>query len=197
MSDGAFEADEAATPDAASKRQSSPLWIDELPFISMLVLTLGGAAYASLSPGPSLTFWQILAPVFAVFCIAAGWRRAKTKSARWRIVWTQVLHWSAILLAMRLLFLPRVEQVLDRDAFRLAIIAVMSLGTFLAAVHAASWRLCLVALLMAVAVPMIAFLQQAILAIIVAGVIAVGAFVAVIWYRRRRAAQTASTQTVA
>lgn len=48
MSDGAFEADEAATPDAASKRQSSPLWIDELPFISMLVLALGGAAYASL-----------------------------------------------------------------------------------------------------------------------------------------------------
>jgi hypothetical protein len=128
MSDGAFEADEAATPDAASKRQSSPLWIDELPFISMLVLALGGAAYASLSPGPSLTFWQILAPVFAVFCIAAGWRRAKTKSARWRIVWTQALHWSAILLAMRLLFLPRVEQVLDRDAFRLAIIAVMSFG---------------------------------------------------------------------
>jgi membrane protein DedA with SNARE-associated domain len=44
---------------------------------------------------------------------------------------------------------------------------------------------------------MIAFLQQAILAIIVAGVIAVGAFIAVIWYRRRRAAQAASTQTVA
>ncbi len=169
MSDGAFEADEAATPDAASKRQSSPLWVDELPFISMLVLALGGGAYASLPPAPSLTFWQILAPVFAVFCIAAGWRRAKTKSARWRIVWTQALHWSAILLTMRLLFLPRVEQVLDRDAFRLAIIAVTSLGTFLGAVHAASWRLCLVALLMAVAVPMIAFLQQAILAIIVAG----------------------------
>ena len=120
----------------------------------------------------------------------------RAKSARWRIVWTQVLHWSAILLAMRLLFLPRVEQVLDRDVsardHRRDV-----LGTFLAAVHAASWRLCLVALLMAVAVPMIAFLQQAILAIIVAGVIAVGAFVAVIWYRRRRAAQAASTQTVA
>jgi hypothetical protein len=140
MSDGAFEDEEAAVPDADAK-QSSLLWVDELPFISMLVLALGGAAYACLSPGPSLTFWQILAPVFAVFCVAAGWRRAKSKSARWRIVWTQALHWSAILLAMRLLFLPRVEQVLDRDAFRLAIIAVMSLGTFLAGVHAASWRL--------------------------------------------------------
>src|SRR5512144_2775107 len=139
MSDGAFEADEAVVPNADSK-QSSPLWIDELPFISMLVLALAGAAYASLLPGPSLTFWQILAPVFAVFCIVAGWRRAKSKSARWRIVWTQALHWSAILLAMRLLFLPRVEQLLNRDAFRLAIIAVMSLGTFLAAVHVYRFR---------------------------------------------------------
>ena len=68
MSDGAFEDEEAAVPDADAK-QSSPLWVDELPFISMLVLALGGAAYACLSPGPSLTFWQILAPVFAVFCI--------------------------------------------------------------------------------------------------------------------------------
>ena len=50
MSDGAFEVEEAAIPDGDAK-QSSPLWVDELPFISMLVLALGGAAYASLSPG--------------------------------------------------------------------------------------------------------------------------------------------------
>lgn len=169
-----------------------PWWWDELPYLAMLLLSLAGVAYTSIAPQASSLFWTLLAVAFGCFCVAAGWNHARGKRARWRLLWTQALHWGALLLCMQLLFIPDMQRMLNTDAIGLALISLMSLGTFLAGVHAASWRICVAALLMAVAAPVIAFIEQAALLLLPAELLIVVAIVAFIWWRRRRSGEHAS-----
>jgi len=86
-----------AAPLDSSPRAS--FWIRELPYILVFILTILGVAYTSYTKKPILGYWELLAPVIALVCISAGWRRAPTRSARVHLIWTQVLHWGAFLLA--------------------------------------------------------------------------------------------------
>ena len=176
------EMEKPATPAPDAR----PWWRDELPYLAMLLLALGGVAYTSIAPRASALFWTLLAMAFACFCVVAGWKHARDKQARWRLLWTQGLHWGALLLCMQLLFIPDVQRMLNTDAIGLALIALMSLGSFLAGVHAASWRICVAALLMAVAVPVFAFIEQAALLLLPIDLLVVVAVVAFVWWRRRR-----------
>jgi hypothetical protein len=177
----------SAMPDGSSGQRPSGLseWLDELPYLAMLVLAVGGVAYTSLAPGRSTGFWQVLVVIFALFCIAAGWRRASGSNVRSRLVLTQALHWGALLVCMQVLYLPNVQRMLTSDAAGLALIALMALGTFLAGVHALSWRICVTAVAMALAVPLIAFIEQAAVLLLVLGALFVIGFIAVLWYRHR------------
>lgn len=177
---------------ASSPSHARAWWWDELPYLAMLLLSLGGVAYTSIAPQASSLFWTVLAVAFGCFCVAAGWKRARGKQARWRLLWTQGLHWGALLLCMQLLFIPDMQRMLNTDAIGLALIALMSLGTFLAGVHAASWRICVAALLMAVAAPAIAFIEQAALLLLPVELLIVVAIVAFIWWRRGRSGERAS-----
>ncbi len=161
-------------------------WRDEWPYLAMLVLALGGVAYTSIAARGSSVVWMLLVAAFAVICIAAGWRRAHGKRGRWRLIWTQALHWGALLLFMQLLFVSDVQKMLNTDATGFTLLALLGLGTFLAGVHALSWRICAAALLMAVAVPLIAFIEQSALFLLPLEVAMVAGVVGVIWWRRRR-----------
>mgnify|MGYP007098745737 CR=1 FL=1 len=68
-------------------------------------------------------------------------------------------------------------------------LALLAFGTFLAGVHAASWRICAAAVVMAVAVPLIAFVEQSALLLLPLELLLVAAVVGFIWWRRRRAGQ--------
>ena len=70
-------------------------WIKELPFTLVLVLTIAGVAYTSFSKKPIVGYWEILAPIIALVCVAAGWEEAGDKSGRLRLIVTQALHWFA------------------------------------------------------------------------------------------------------
>ena len=72
------------------------------------------------------------------------------------LVWTQALHWGAVLLAMRLIFVTDVARMMNADASALAVLTVLALGTFTAGVHIAAWRICLVGIVLGVGVPEIA-----------------------------------------
>ena len=64
-----------ALPDKpSSPPHHLPLWLRELPFIVVLLLTVGGVAYTSFSRQPIVTYWEILAPLIGLTCIAIGWR---------------------------------------------------------------------------------------------------------------------------
>ena len=59
------------------------------PWILMLLLALGGVTFTV-----PVGYWMVLTPVFAIICIAAGWRHVVTRQERLRLVITQLLNWA-------------------------------------------------------------------------------------------------------
>lgn len=178
-------------PQAAPLDGPSPtsFWIRELPYILVFVLTILGVAYTSYTKKPILGYWELLAPVIALVCIAAGWRRAPDRGARVRLIWTQALHWCAFLLVMTLMLLSEVQRILSAGATGLAILTVLALGTFTAGVHVMSWQVCVLGLVMALGVPAIAWIEQSalIVMLIVLAVVGIGAVAWWHWRENRRA----------
>jgi hypothetical protein len=166
--------------------EGSRLWQRELPYLVMLVLAIGGVAYTNLSPRPTVDYWQILVPIYAAICVFIEWPRLASKEARWRLLATQALHWGTMFAAMRLMFLPQVQNMLNSDAIGLGVLALLSLGTILAGIHAGIWQICVVGLLLAVAVPAIALLEQTVLLILIIALVVLGSIAAFLWFRYRR-----------
>ncbi len=176
----------------AARSGGSPrtsFWIRELPFTLVLILTIAGVAYTSFSKQPIAGYWEILAPVIALVCIASGWREAADKTGRLRLVVTQALHWIAFLIVMNILLLSSVQRIFTAQTTALAIFTLLALGTFTAGVQVLSWQVCLLGVIMALGIPAIAWIENSALLVvlIVAGVVAV---VAVLWWhwRQRRTA---------
>ena len=135
------------------------LWLKELPYIIVLGLTILGVAWTSVSHQPLIGYWEFLTLAMAVVCIGTGWLHASSKEARFRMLWTQVLHWLAFLVAMNILVLADVQRLLTAPGTGLALLMLLALGTFVAGVHI-SWQICVLGLAMALAVPAIAWLTS-------------------------------------
>ena len=157
-------------------------WVRELPFSLVLILTLIGVAYMTLSKQPITGYWELLTPLIALVCVGSGWHEATDKAARIRLIATQVAHWLAFLVVMNMLLLPSVQRVFSASATGLAIFTLLALGTFTAGIHVLSWQVCLLGLVMALGIPAIAWIENsALIVVLVVGVI-VGIGV-VIWWR--------------
>ena len=92
--------------------------------------------------------------------MVSRWPELAGRDERFRLIWTQVAHWIAVLVAIRLVFIADVERMMNSDASALAALTLLALGTFTAGVHIASWRICLVGVLLAAGVPGVAWLEQ-------------------------------------
>ena len=160
------------------------LW-KEWPYLLMLILALFGIAYTSFARTPLTTYWIVLAPFIGFMCVITRWRDAATPEARWRLVWTQALHWTAVLVAMRLMFVADVGRMMNADASALAALTLLALGTFTAGVQSAAWRICLVGLVLGLGVPAIAWLEQSALFLLVAMVVLAAVIVPFILHFRR------------
>jgi hypothetical protein len=160
-------------------------WRREWPYVTMLVLALCGIAITNLSPLPTATHWQILTVLFGLICIATEWRRLTERRQRWRLVWTQILHWGTLLFAMRMLLLSNIEKSLSANAIGLEILGLLALGTILAAIHAAAWEIGVVGIVLGLAVPAVAWLEQAALLLLIAGIVLLAFAMVFVWYRYR------------
>ena len=160
-------------------------WIKELPYLVILALTLGGAAYTSVAHR-QFAYWDFLALFIAVVCVASGWPHAHDAQARWRLIWTQALHWGAFLVAMNLVLLPSVQAIANSDYTSLTILLLLALGTFVAGVHTSSWRMGANGVIMALAVPAIAWLDRSALLVTLIAVAIIGLAAMVFWWRRER-----------
>ncbi len=135
-------------------------WARELPFLVIPFLTVSGVGYMSMTHKPIVGYWELVALFICGTCIFAGWHNGSENKARWRLVWTQLLHWGAFLAAMNLVFLPSVQAVADADSTSLIVLLLLALGTFIAGVHTASWRIGLNGVVMGACVPAAAWLDQ-------------------------------------
>jgi hypothetical protein len=164
-----------------SRARLTRLALKELPYILAVVLTILGVAYTSVSRQPLIGYWEFLAVFMGIVCVTTGWLHAHTREARIRMLWTQALHWVAFLVAMNIVLLPSVQAMLNAPATGLTLLMLLALGTFVAGVHIA-WQICVLGVVMAMAVPAIAWLTQSVLFLLLAIVGLVGVFI--IFYSR-------------
>jgi hypothetical protein len=102
-----------------------------------------------------------------------------------RLVVTQALHWAAFLGAMWLMFLPEVGGVVNLNATSLTLLILLALGTFVAGVHAAVWRISAVGVFLALAVPAVAWVQESAMLLLVGAVLLILVGAAFWWMWRR------------
>jgi hypothetical protein len=155
-----------------------------LPSAAMLLLALGGVAYTSLAPRSTAAYWQLLAPAFGLICVASDWKKTHAE-ARWRLIWTQTLHWGAVLLAMRILFFPDIQHMMNSDATGLMVLGLLALGTVLAGVHAAAWEIATVGVILALSIPAIALMEQMTLLLLLGCVVIIAGAALFFWLRAK------------
>jgi hypothetical protein len=182
------EAARLSVPEVATTSSPSPkhrsFWLRELPFTVVLVLTIAGVAYTIFARRPIAGYWEILAPILGLVCIAAGWQEAGDRTARLRLIVTQALHWGAFLLVMNILLLSSVQQLFNAQTTALAIFTLLALGTFTAGVQVLSWQVCLLGAIMAIGVPAIAWIENSALLVTLV-VAALVALAVVLWWHWR------------
>lgn len=183
------EATKSDYGDPAAAPSGHRFWLNELPYLIVLALTLFGVGYISTFNQPLVAYWEFLAIFTGAVCVFAGWPHAHDGPARWHLIWTQALHWGAFLVAMNLVLLPSVQAIADSDTTSLTILLLLALGTFLAGVHIGSWRTSANGVVMALGVPAIAWLDQAALLLTLI-VVAVAGLAAAFFWRRREMAKT-------
>ena len=122
-----------------------------------------------------------------ILCVVSGWPNAG-KDGRVRLIWTQALHWAAFLGAMNLLLYTDVQQMLNADATGLATLLLLALGTFVAGVHTLSWQTGALGVVMALAVPAIAWIEESALILVLAAIAFIVLGSLFWWLGRRRIA---------
>jgi hypothetical protein len=86
---------------------------------------------------------------------------------------------------MRLLFLPQVSGVINENATGLTLLTVLALSTVLAGLHLNIWRIAVVGVLLALAVPGLAWLQQSSMLLLIAALLTLAASVLFFWVRSK------------
>ena len=155
-------------------------WLRELPYIAVLALTILGVAYTGASRKPLIGYWEFLAVAIGLVCVTTGWLHIHDPKARFRMVWTQTLHWLAFLIAMNIVLLPNVQRMLNAPATGLALLMLLALGTFVAGVHV-SWQICVLGIIMALCVPGIAWLAESALLLLLGVVVVIGIGITFRW----------------
>ena len=171
-------------PSKLHKLKHVSFWVQELPFTLVLILTLVGVAYTSFSRKPITGYWELLAPLIALICVATGWKASTDKSARVKLIGTQLLHWLAFLVVMNLMLLPSVQRDFSAQSTGIAIFTLLALGTFTAGVHVLSWQVGLLGLIMALGIPAIAWIENTVLISVLAVAVLLGIGVVLWWYFR-------------
>ena len=158
----------------------------QLPFLAILTLAIAGVAYTNISHQSLVGYWEFLAIAMGVVCVVTEWTELDDKQARFRLMWTQALHWVAVLVAMNIMLLSGVQQLLPAPATSLVLLILLALGTFLAGLSLQSLPICFLGLALALAVPAISWIKQSALFLILAAVFLIGLGMT-FWPRRRDA----------
>lgn len=171
---------------AESRSTGIASWLlRDLPYAVMLALALGGIVLTAFQGPTTYYYWMALAPIYGLISVISGWGRLETGSERLQLVVTQALHWSAFVGAMWLMFLPQVRGIENDNATSLTLLILLALGTFVAGVHARTWRVCTVGVFLAVSVPAVAWIQESAVLLLV-GVALVAVVAAGFWWMWRR-----------
>ncbi|HZZ63415.1 MAG TPA: hypothetical protein VFE63_19990 [Roseiarcus sp.] len=167
--------------------ESGPSWwglIDDLPYFAIIVLGLIGISWTSIAREPTATYWVYLTPIIGLICIIVGWRHTRSGD-RIAMIVTQVLQWAAVLIAMYLITVANARQSLEANATGLMLLTLLALGVFVSGLNVRSWKLCVTGAFLAIAVPMVAWVERAALLLLLVGVALIGLLILYWWLRER------------
>ncbi len=173
--------------DDVGGREPSPkasFWLRELPYLVVLALTLIGIGMTTVTRAPPLGYWEFMALVLCVTVIATAWAGTAGRNARFRLVITQALHWTSFLIAMNMTLLPSVQRLLNPEATGIAVLLLLALGAVTAGINILSWQIAFIGVVLAVSVPLKAWLQQGAVVIVLGLIVAlVGLGIVYSWHR--------------
>jgi hypothetical protein len=159
--------------------------LHDLPYIVLLLASLLGVAWTNLSGLPASGYWVFMTPVAAGICIFAGWRQCHTREGRIRLAATQGLQWLGFLVAMYLIVKTDVHDVLNDDSIGLTLLTMVALAVFVSGLHVGAWRLCVIGGFLAATVPVVAWLEEAALFLLV-GAVGLVALSFLTWWVRNK-----------
>jgi hypothetical protein len=171
------------TADPAVHSRKASFLRRQLPYIAVLTLAILGVSYTNMSHQPISGFWEFMAIAIGAVSVVTVWPNVDDRKARFRLIWTQALHWATILVVMNIMLLTHVQRMVPAPANSLVLLMFLALGTFLAGVHLLSLEICFLGLAMAVAVPAIAWFKQSALFLLLAAVLLIGLGIT-FWPRR-------------
>ncbi|MBR0782152.1 hypothetical protein [Bradyrhizobium iriomotense] len=158
------------------------LW-QQLPYVVALLLAIAGVAYTNVSHQPLVGYWEFLALAIGVVCVITKWPETEGREKQIRLVWTQALHWIAVLITMNIMLVSGVQQMLPTPATGLVLLTLLALGTFLAGVSLLSLQIAFLGLAMGAAVPAISWLKQSIFFFLLGAVLLIGLAIS-FWLRQ-------------
>jgi hypothetical protein len=161
------------TPPSADLPRANLSW-QRLPFVVALLLAIAGVAYTNISHQPLVGYWEFLALAIAVVCVVTKWPELDGKQAQFRLMWTQALHWVAVLVTMNIMLVSGVQQLLPTPATSLVLLTLLALGTFLAGLSLLSPQICFLGIAMGAVVPALSWLKQSVIFLLLATVFVVG-----------------------
>ncbi len=165
-------------------------WLRELPYLIVLVLTLIGVGMTTVSRAPPVGYWEFMALVLCVSVIATAWAEMVGGKARFRLILTQALHWTSFLIAMNMTLLPSVQRLLNPEATGVAVLLLLALGAVTAGINILSWQIAFIGVVLAISVPLKAWLQQGAVVVVLGLVVALaGLGVVYSWHRKAERAQ--------
>jgi hypothetical protein len=168
----------------------------QLPYISVLGLAIVGVAYTNMAHQPLVGYWEFLALATGVVCVVAEWPKLDDGQAHLRLIWTQSVHWVSVLVAMNIMLLSGVQQFVAAPATSLVLLLLLALGTFLAGLNLSLLPICFLGLALALAVPVVSWVKQSILFLVLIVVFLVGVAVT-FWPKRSELATTKIGSVVA
>jgi hypothetical protein len=187
-----FEKSETAFADHRSASGSSLR--RQLPYILVLGLAIVGVAYTTIAHQPLVGYWEFLALATGLVCIVTEWPKLDDRQGRFRLIWTQAVHWAAVLVVMNIMLVSGVQQFIPTPATSLVLLLLLALGTFLAGLNLSLLPICFLGAALAFAVPVISWLKLSVLFLVLIIVFLVG-IAMTLW--PKRSGQTATRKSAA
>lgn len=147
--------------------------IDQIIFITMMILGLVGVAITDASPANAHGYWVFTLIAYGCIVIFSGRKLAATHGKNFgRFVVDQIIHWGGALLAILCVYTMVHTGTINYEEAGAVMLLILALATFLAGSHA-GWRFYILGALLALSTIIMSYIEEFIWVILIVALILV------------------------